>query len=160
MLTMDPGLKPRPHALQHGGARACALALLLAAAACASDAPRAVIRTAGGPRTLRLEIVDTPAARSRGLMYRRELPDGTGMLFVFDEESDHAFWMKNTFIPLDMVFIARGGRIVSIHERATPRSLEPIRSAGPALAVLELAGGTVARQGIAVGDLVDGPGLS
>lgn len=155
---MDPGLNPRPRALQHGVARACALALLLAVAACAGDAPRAVIRTAGGPRTLRLEVVDTPAARSRGLMYRRELPDGTGMLFVFDEESDHAFWMKNTFIPLDMIFVSGEGRIVGVHADARPQTLTPISVGHPSRWVIEVPAGWAARAGVRVGDAVELPG--
>jgi len=131
---------------------------LAAMAACGSDAPRVVAHTSAGPRTIVVEVVDTPSARTRGLMYRQELADGTGMLFVFDEESDHAFWMKNTFIPLDMIFVSSDRRVVGVHERARPHSLAPISVKRPSRWVIEVPGGWAARAGIAVGDRIDLPG--
>lgn len=123
------------------------------------EAPLVIV---SGGRRIRftVELAVTPDERATGLMFRRSLAPDRGMLFLFGAERVLSMWMKNTYVPLDMLFIARGGRIVSIHERATPHSLAPIRSAGPASAVLELAGGTVARHGIAAGDLVEAPGIS
>lgn len=87
-------------------------------------------------------------------MYREHLDPNAGMLFVFDDTAPRTFWMKNTLIPLDMLFIAADGHIVDIHERAIPLSEDIIPSQVPARAVLELNGGTVTRLGIRVGDLV------
>ena len=98
--------------------RALVVALVLACA-CSHD-PVAVVHTDHGPVRVTLEVVADDASRTRGLMYRKDLADGHGMLFVFDTEVDHAFWMKNTVIPLDMIFIAGDRRIVGIHPNATP----------------------------------------
>jgi hypothetical protein len=86
-------------------------------------------------------------------MYRTRLDEGAGMLFVFDELAEHAFWMKNTLITLDMIFIDDAGRVTGVVERATPGSLEP-RSAGPSRYVLEVNGGWAAAKGVAAGDQV------
>lgn len=134
-----------------------AACVVAAAAACAAGEARVVVHTDAGPRTISVEVVDTPASRNRGLMYRRELPDGTGMLFVFDEEDDHAFWMKNTFIPLDMIFVSGNRRVVGVHVDARPHSLEPIRVGRPSRWVIEVPGRWTARNGVAVGDRVDLP---
>jgi uncharacterized membrane protein (UPF0127 family) len=123
--------------------------------ACATSAPVATIGTARGPVAITLEVVADDASRARGLMYRDRLPDGHGMLFVFDEESDHAFWMKNTLIPLDMIFIGSDRRVAGVHANATPLSLAPVSVGRPSRWVLEVAGGYAARAGIAVGDRVD-----
>ncbi|HLK10968.1 MAG TPA: DUF192 domain-containing protein [Candidatus Binatia bacterium] len=135
--------------------------LLLAAlaAACAGPAPRAVIRTARGPVAVTVEVADTDAARERGLMYRTALAEGHGMLFVFPTAAEHAFWMKNTLIPLDMIFIADDRRIVGIHPDATPLSTAPIGVGAPSRFVLEVAGGFAARRGIAPGDAVELEGV-
>ena len=101
----------------------------------------------------------TDAERSRGLMFVRELPDTTGMLFVYRRSEPVAMWMKNTFIPLDILFIGAGRRIVHIVERTVPLSTETIHSVKPALSVLELNAGTVSRLGIEPGDLVNSPAL-
>ena len=87
-------------------------------------------------------------------MLRRHLSDGAGMLFVFEEPRIAAMWMKNTLIPLDMLFIDSEGKIVHIGERATPHSETVITSAIPVKAVLELAGGTCDKKDIKVGDIV------
>ncbi len=124
--------------------------------ACASSTgPAATVHTKGGPVRVTLEVVATDAARTRGLMWRDHIDDGHGMLFVFDEASDHSFWMKNTLIPLDMVFIGPDQAIVGIHENATPHSLAPISVGHPSRWVLELAGGYTGRAGIATGDRID-----
>ncbi|MBL28488.1 MAG: hypothetical protein CMM50_13160 [Rhodospirillaceae bacterium] len=104
-----------------------------------------------------VEIADTRQKRSLGLMFREDVPPGTGMLFDFEEPRDVAMWMKNTYVPLDMLFIGANGTILNIAADTTPLSLEPIHSAGQALAVLELDGGTAEKLGIRAGDRVEHP---
>jgi uncharacterized membrane protein (UPF0127 family) len=130
-------------------------AVLLITAACRSGTPTARIATAAGPVTVDLEVAATPAARQQGLMYRSALADGHGMLFVFDDDAVRGFWMKNTLIPLDMLFIARDGRIVGIHPNATPLSTAAISVGVPSRYVIEVPGGWAARRGLAVGDQVE-----
>jgi uncharacterized membrane protein (UPF0127 family) len=110
-----------------------------------------------GVHVFSVEIADTEAAREKGLMYRKRLAPGQGMLFDFHSEQPVGFWMKNTYIPLDMLFIRRDGRILSIAENAEPLSERVIPSGGPVLAVLEVAGGTARKLGIAPGDRVANP---
>lgn len=100
------------------------------------------------------EIADTPELRERGLMYRNFLGDNRAMLFDFEVERPVSMWMKNTFIPLDMLFIAGNGTIRNIARWATPQSLEAIDSDGAVRAVLEVNGGTADRLGIHAGDRV------
>jgi len=107
-----------------------------------------------GVHVFSVEIADTDEQRARGLMFRKELPEGTGMLFDFKVEQDVGFWMKNTYISLDMIFIRRDGRILRIAENTEPLSTRPIPSGGPVLAVLEVIAGTAKRLGIAPGDVV------
>jgi len=114
-----------------------------------------VIETAGGPHKFQVELATTDAEKAEGLMYRRELAPDAGMLFDMGPgEHEATFWMKNTYIPLDMLFIRADGRIRNIAERAVPQSLATIASDGPVRAVLEINGGTVARLGIKPGDKV------
>ncbi|HZS85034.1 MAG TPA: DUF192 domain-containing protein [Stellaceae bacterium] len=115
------------------------------------------IETAGGKRHFTVEVARTPEQMAQGLMFRRSLPPDAGMLFEYARPQIASFWMKNTLIPLDMLFIAADGRITGIHARAVPMSLEPITSDTPVLAVLELNGGTAERLGIKPGDRVDHP---
>ena len=110
--------------------------------------------TAQGVRHFRARIADDPAEREHGLMFVSVLPEDEGMLFDFGDASPRAFWMKNTLIPLDIIFIGADGRIINIAENTTPYSLEPAPSAGPALAVLEIGGGLSAELGIRPGDRV------
>jgi uncharacterized protein len=112
------------------------------------------IETAAGPQRFTIELALTPAEQEQGLMYRDSLAPDAGMLFVFPETQTAVFWMKNTRIPLDMLFIAATGRIADIHERAVPMSEANIESKVPVKAVLELNGGTVDRLKIRIGDLV------
>lgn len=116
--------------------------------------PLAVV-TAAGPVPLRVEVVDTEAARQRGLMYRTVLARDEGMLFDFHTPRPLGFWMKNTLIPLDMIFIDADGRILNIAAQTTPLSLEMRPSAGPARAVLEIGGGLAAEFGIEPGDRIE-----
>ncbi len=113
-----------------------------------------VIETSAGSKHFDVELAVTPAQEEQGLMYREHLDPDSGMLFVFSDTEPRAFWMKNTLIPLDMLFIAADGHIVDIHERAVPLSEDIIPSRTPARAVLELNGGTASRLSIRVGDLV------
>ncbi len=97
------------------------------------------------------ELALTEAERSRGLMYRTTLGELEGMWFDFETDAEIAMWMKNTLLPLDMLFINRHGTVVSVHERARPQSTELIRSPGPVRYVLELPAGTAGRFDIGTG---------
>ncbi|WP_051661367.1 DUF192 domain-containing protein [Bosea sp. 117] len=112
------------------------------------------IQTKRGPAAFTVEIAVTPDERAKGLMYRTELKPDAGMLFDFRADQPVYMWMKNTYIPLDMVFIRSDGHVAAIAENTTPLSTETISSGGPVRAVLELAGGTAKARGIAVGDRV------
>ncbi|WP_298725281.1 DUF192 domain-containing protein [uncultured Ferrovibrio sp.] len=113
-----------------------------------------VILTEKGPQRFRVELADTDQSRARGMMFRTSMAPDAGMLFDFKEEQMASFWMRNTLIPLDMLFIKADGTILNIHQRAIPRDETGINSAGPVRAVLEVNGGTVARLGIKPGDRV------
>ncbi len=115
------------------------------------------IASASGVHSFAVEIADNDADRAKGLMYRKELPEGRGMLFDFHREQDVSFWMQNTYIPLDMIFIRGDGRIVRIAENTEPLSTRLIPSGGPVLAVLEVIGGTARKLGIKPGDQVSHP---
>ncbi len=110
------------------------------------------IETAEGARLFHVELAETPEQRARGLMYRRTLAPDAGMLFLFPERERPTMWMADTWLPLDMLFIAADGRVVHIFPNAVPRSRLTISSPHPARMVLELAGGTARRLGIALGD--------
>ena len=117
-----------------------------------------LIIVSGGKRhVFHVEVADTDERRALGLMYRTSLAADAGMLFDFKQDEDVAMWMRNTRIPLDMLFIDRTGKIVNIAERAVPFSEATISSAAPVRAVLEVNGGTVARLGIKPGDQVIHP---
>jgi uncharacterized membrane protein (UPF0127 family) len=115
------------------------------------------IATKTGVHVFAVEIADNDAERAKGLMYRKELPEGQGMLFDFHREQDVSFWMQNTYIPLDMIFIRGDGRILRIAENTEPLSTRLIPSGGPVRAVLEVIGGTARKLGIEPGDRVASP---
>ncbi len=115
------------------------------------------IDTAGGPHKFSIEVATTPAQMEQGLMFRESLAADAGMLFDFKTPTVATMWMKNTLIPLDMLFVDAKGRIVNIHERAVPGSLDTIAAAAPVRAVIELNGGTASRLGIRPGDRVRYP---
>lgn len=118
---------------------------------------RLTIRTLeGDDHIFHVELAVRPEDQVRGLMYRTELPQDAGMLFIFPESQNRYFWMKNTFIPLDLVFIEADGTIHHIHENAVPHDLTQISSHGPVSAVLEISGGEAARLGIKSGDKITG----
>ena len=136
-----------------------ALALTLVAATTraqpqAFERDRLAIETAGGAQRFAVELAVTSDQRQQGLMYRQRLPADAGMLFLYPAARPVSMWMKNTLIPLDMLFIGNDGRILHIAERAIPRSTATISSMRPVRAVLELNGGTAARLMIQVGDRV------
>lgn len=117
------------------------------------------IETAAGKEPLRfeVEIARTPREKAFGLMFRRDLPRMRGMLFPYGEEQPISMWMKNTYIPLDMLFIRADGTVHRIEEMTEPFSERAISSEGDVAAVLEIAGGEARRLGIAKGDMVRHP---
>jgi uncharacterized protein len=140
-----------------------ALALVVFLAASASFPARGgeldslEIATSTGRHAFQVEIADNDASRERGLMDRRYMAPDHGMLFEFDRDEPTSFWMKNTYIPLDMIFIARSGLVTRIVANAEPLSERVIPSGGPCAAVLELSGGVAASIGLKVGDRVRHP---
>jgi uncharacterized protein len=133
------------------------VSLILTTSAPALDRNTVEIASKTGVHIFTVGVADTEAARERGLMYRRELPEGRGMLFDFFRDQPVGFWMKNTYIPLDMIFIRGDGRIVSIAENTEPLSERVVPSGAPVRAVLEVKGGTARRLGIEPGDQVANP---
>ena len=117
------------------------------------------IVTKHGVQVFSVEVAKTDEERERGLMFRTSLPDGQGMLFDFSPEQNVAMWMKNTLIPLDMLFIQANGRILRIAENTKIKSEDIIPSGGPVRAVVELIGGSARKYGIEPGDKVGYPGL-
>jgi uncharacterized membrane protein (UPF0127 family) len=105
-------------------------------------------------QSFRVWIADTPQRAEQGLMFVNDLPESEGMVFPLEPPRVENMWMKNTYIELDMLFIAAGGRVIKIIEKAPPLSLETITSGTPVAAVLELKGGAVAHLGLKVGDQV------
>lgn len=146
------------------------LALALASSACNAE-PQASVPIAtrsiagldivpltiehGGKRTrFQVEVARTSEEQAKGLMFRESLPPNEGMIFPFPSPRMASFWMKNTFIPLDIVFIRSDGTITNIAENTVPQSLTPVSSTEPVAAVLEVAGGRTAMLGIKAGDKV------
>ncbi len=141
-----------------------ALALLLVAgsSACAKE-PRVVLHGAGGDVAVTVEVAATPQQQSLGLMYRKELAPDAGMLFIFDETEPLTFWMKNTVLPLDMIFIGDDRKIVGIVKDAVPFTTTPRKVDAPSRYVLEVNAGFSARHELKAGDTVTFesiPGLS
>jgi uncharacterized membrane protein (UPF0127 family) len=130
---------------------------------CASPAARAAsvqpleIVTKSGVQVFSVEMATTEEEKTNGLMYRKELPDGKGMLFDFSPEQQISMWMKNTYISLDMIFIRADGRILRIAENTEPFSTKIISSGGLAKGVLEVIAGTAQKYGIQPGDRVAHP---
>ena len=140
-----------------------ALVVMLAAVYAAASTPaqaagRATIEIVSGTgvHAFNVELATNDAERERGLMFVKSLPEGQGMLFDFKRDQPVSFWMHNTYIPLDMIFIASNGRIMHIAENAKPLSDDLIQSQYPVRAVLEVIGGTAEKLGIKPGDRVTG----
>lgn len=124
--------------------------------------PRAKLEigvTRKAPLSFDVWLADTPSRQAQGLMFVRSLPELRGMLFVYQSPKTITMWMKNTYIPLDMVFIDDRGRILNIVEKTTPHSLATISSGKPALAILEIGGGEARRLGLKPGQPVSHPAL-
>jgi uncharacterized membrane protein (UPF0127 family) len=133
------------------------LALCVAAAARAANIQPLEVVTKSGVHVFLVEMATTEEEKQTGLMYRKELPDGKGMLFDFSPEQQISMWMKNTYIPLDMIFIRADGRILRIAENTEPLSTKIISSGGLARGVLEVIAGTAQKYGIQPGDRVAHP---
>jgi len=144
-------------------ARGWLAAILVVGCAVASAPVRAAsfqpleIVTRNGVQVFSVEMATTEEEKQTGLMYRKELADGKGMLFDFKPEQEVSMWMKNTYVSLDMIFIRADGRILRIAENTEPLSTKIISSKGPARAVLEVVAGTAQKYGIRPGDRVGHP---
>ncbi len=132
------------------------LAVAGAPAGAASFQPLEIV-TKNGVQVFSVEMATTEEEKRTGLMYRKELPDGKGMLFDFNPEQEISMWMENTYVSLDMIFIRADGRILRIAENTEPLSRKIISSRGPARAVLEVVAGTAQKYGIRPGDRVGHP---
>jgi uncharacterized protein len=136
------------------------LGIVLFCACASANTPQVTIHPQSGqPLQVAVEIVNTPQKRAFGLMYRKDLSESQGMLFVFPREEPLSFWMKNTPLPLDIVFINSAHTVVNIAANTTPFSEEPLPSAAPAQFVLEVNAGFCQKHGITAGARVDLPGV-
>jgi len=149
------------------------VAFAVAVAACSPQTPTAAevragaqaglmtepltIHSANGAHRFTVEIARTPDQQEIGLMFRRSLPPDRGMIFPYDPPFPASFWMKNTLIPLDMIFIAADGTVKHVHANAVPLSTDAVPSRFPVRAVLEINGGSAALLGIKPGDKVRHP---
>lgn len=147
----------RQHALALLALVVLAVAGGLATRAGAAEFGTLEIVTRGGVQVFQVELVVSDEERATGLMHRRELPEGRGMLFDFFPPREVVMWMKNTYVSLDMIFIRADGRIHRIAENTEPLSTRHIQSQGAVAAVLEVVAGTSRRLGLAPGDQVAHP---
>jgi hypothetical protein len=131
--------------------------LAAAEAACADD--RVDLRWSGGTEAFAIEIADTEAERAQGLMFREDLDPSSGMLFVYESPRRAMFWMKDTLIPLDMVFADATGTVTRVHANAVPEDLTPIDGGDGVMFVLEINGGLAARLGLAPGAVLRHPAI-
>ncbi|SHH21501.1 DUF192 domain-containing protein [Bradyrhizobium erythrophlei] len=131
-------------------------ALAAPAAQAATFEPLEIV-TKSGVQVFSVEMATTEQEKETGLMYRKEVPDGKGMLFDFSPPQEVSMWMKNTYVSLDMIFIRADGRILRIAENTEPMSTKIISSQGPAKGVLEVVAGTAKKYGIEPGDHVGHP---
>ena len=132
-------------------------ALAMDAAPPQGNLERLEIVTASGIHEFSVEVMRSAPQRERGLMFRRFLPQERGMLFDFASEQPVMMWMKNTYLPLDIIFIGRAGKVVGLAENTEPLSEKIIPSGAPAYGVLEINAGTAARIGLRIGDSVRHP---
>jgi uncharacterized membrane protein (UPF0127 family) len=135
----------------------CVASLVSVTSGAAEPDQRLEIDTQSGPHVFSVEVMRTPAERERGLMGRQSMPLDHGMLFDFQTEQAVIFWMKDTLISLDMVFVAKDGRVVGIKHDAKPMDETLIPSGAPTLGVVELNGGVTETIGLKIGDLVKNP---
>lgn len=141
------------------GALLPALFLFMAIVGARAEASleRLAIVTSTGTYEFRVEVADKPSERAKGLMYRKSMPEDQGMLFDFHVEGPVMMWMKNTYLPLDMIFVSRQGVVTKVAANTVPMSEEVISSAGPACAVIELNAGTAEKIGLKAGDQIRHP---
>jgi uncharacterized membrane protein (UPF0127 family) len=151
MILSAQGFAP---ALRRAGVALAFAVLLAPIAAFAEDL---TLHTATGDYRFGVDVVDTPESRAQGLMFVTELADDAGMLFDFKEEREVSFWMRNTFIPLDMIFIAADGVVKTIHVNAKPHDTTSISSEVPVQFVLEIPGGRSVEIGLKPGDRIEHP---
>jgi uncharacterized protein len=133
------------------------LAAMAGSAARAADATMLEIVTQNGVHVFSVEMAKSDEERQKGLMFRKELPEGMGMLFDFQPDQNVSMWMRNTYIPLDMLFINADGTIRRIAENTEPMSERTIPSGGPVRGVFEVIAGTAKKLGIKAGDKVAHP---
>ena len=141
-------------AIRSAGAVLAMLAVALPVAVKAQD-NELTLHTETGDYRFNVEVVDTPESRAQGLMFRTELADDAGMLFDFKEEREVSFWMQNTLIPLDMIFVGTDGVIDTIHVNARPQDPTSIPSEVPVQFVLEIPGGRSVEIGLKPGDTME-----
>jgi uncharacterized membrane protein (UPF0127 family) len=153
---------------------ALACVALTMAAACTADEPRfqvppqlaglpmseISVETRSGTHCFQVWVAADFASRERGLMFVREMPADHGMLFLLDRVQYTSFWMKDTYLSLDLIFIRRDGEVENVVPDAPPHSLRPIESTAPVIAVLELNAGTAARIGLSAGDRIVHPAFT
>jgi uncharacterized membrane protein (UPF0127 family) len=142
-------------------AAACLIvfALFLPPVAEAAGTGTLVLKTDSGEHSYTVEVADTDRERAKGLMFRRSLPKKSGMIFLYDPPQPVGMWMRNTYIPLDMVFITAKGTVRRVETNTQPFTTDIILSGGPVAAVLELNAGEAAEIGLKPGDRVVFPGL-
>lgn len=135
------------------------LSFILFSISCSSSAAdlKEVVISSDGKSlaTVKVEIADSPSERAKGLMYRKELPEDQGMWFIFGKEVNHPFWMENTFLSLDIIFVDSNNKIVSIARKTTPLSRDKIHSSGPYKYVLEVNAGYADKYGLKTGDNIN-----
>ncbi|MBS3848779.1 DUF192 domain-containing protein [Devosia sp. BSSL-BM10] len=151
MTLIAQGFAP---VLRRAGALLAVLAVAAPLAAC-SDEGRLVLHTSSGEHAFNVEVVDTPETRAKGLMFVQDLADDAGMLFDFKQEREVSFWMRNTFIPLDMIFVGADGVVKTIHVNARPQDPTSIPSNVPVQFVLEIPGGRSVELGLKPGDIME-----
>lgn len=137
--------------------RIAAVLIFLGGAAAACGDGAVLVQGEFGQARFAVELADDPAERAQGLMFRESLPTMAGMLFVYERPGPASFWMRNTLIPLDMLFIDETGTVRYVHPEAQPLDETPIFGGNDILAVLEINGGLAARLGIEEGDVVAHP---
>ncbi len=145
-----------PHAPRHGAPRSVDAAFAASEPPFTKEGEVTFLRHAGKERitVIDVEIADTDYERTRGLMYRHSLPRHAGMLFVFERPEPRSFWMRNTYIPLDIIFADEKGRIITIHKKTEPLSYAPIATRRAAKYVVEVNAGFTDEHDIHVGDWI------
>ena len=151
MLMFAQGLAP---VLRHAAVLVAVATVALPLAAC-SDEGKLVLHSSTGDYSFNVDVVDTDESRAKGLMFVQDLADDAGMLFDFKQEREVSFWMRNTFIPLDMIFVGADGVVKTIHVNARPHDVTGIPSEVPVQFVLEIPGGRSEEIGLKPGDTME-----